>query len=403
MNGLSAAIESVVADDNCSGCGGCALISSRVSMTLSADGYARPVVATGGEEADEREQVRQFRESCPGVRVSAPSRIGLRSHPILGSYLSAWEAWAVDPEVRFAGSSGGVLTALTAWLVQSGQAKSVVGAAPGHARPSTTVPVRITTRDEALASSGSRYGPVGVAQLAGLSRGDAIVGKPCEASAIRQLVEARGQDEAPLVLSFFCAGTPSQHATDRLVAQLGAPLDDLAGLRYRGNGWPGAFTATTNDGQTFSTSYEQSWGEHLGHDLQWRCKVCVDGTGGHADVAVGDYWAADANGFPVFENQDGRSVALARTQRGHDLLLEAARDGVIELRDIDIDAVAAVQPLQVERKRMLAARLIGRRLAGRRIPRYRGYGLAALAWRFPIRSLRSLVGTFRRSLRRRRA
>jgi len=205
-----------------------------------------------------------------------------------------------------------------------------------------------------------------------------------------------------ILLSFFCAGTPSQHATDKLVADLG--IDGVpAGLRYRGNGWPGRFTVTGADGESRSLDYEQSWGEHLGRQLHPRCKLCPDGVGESADVSAADLWDADDRGYPVFADGAGMSALIARTPRGYALVLDAIAAGVIVVHPLRVERLAAVQPLQVERRGTLAGRMLGAALAGRRLPRYRGFGLVALALAHGRASLRAARGTWRRTRRARHA
>jgi coenzyme F420 hydrogenase subunit beta len=396
---LERAVAGVVRNGNCSGCGGCAVLSSRVSMGLADDGFLRPAVAPTADASADRHEARLFRRSCPGSRLGAPTDPRPHDSPTFGRYVAAWEGWAADPEIRFAGSSAGVLTALSTWLVSSGRAPAVIGAASDADRPSRTVPVTITTRAEALASAGSRYAPVGTASRYDPAGAAALVGKPCEASAARQLNEALGipAAQAPLRLSFFCAGTPSQRATDALSAELGVPADDAVSLRYRGNGWPGDFRVVGADGTVGATSYDDSWGKHLGRDLQWRCKICPDGTGGDGDVAVGDYWRADEAGYPVFDDAEGSSAVIARTQRGAALVEAAIAEGILVARRVDLAEVAAIQPLQRTRRVTLVGRMLGRLAAGRKVPRYRGYGLLGLARRDPRANIRAARGTFTRS------
>jgi coenzyme F420 hydrogenase subunit beta len=400
---LERAVGTVVRNDNCSGCGGCALLSDRISVSLSGEGFLRPTVAaTPTPPQEDRAEARLFNRVCPGSRLVAPADPRPRDSRTFGPYVEAWEAWATDPEVRNAGSSAGVLTALTTWLVESGRAPGVTGAASDDTHPSRTVPVRITTRAEALASSGSRYAPVGtVSRYSAQARGDALVGKPCEVSAARQLNEALGipAELAPIRLTFFCAGTPSQRATDKLSASLGVEADDAISLRYRGNGWPGEFTVVGSDGTVGRTSYDDSWGKHLGRDLQWRCKICPDGTGADGDVSVGDYWRADEAGYPIFEDAEGSSVVIARTRRGLALVEAAIAEGVITASPIALEGVAAIQPLQRERRRTLLGRLLGRVSAGKKIPHFRGYGLVTLARSDTTGNIRAARGTFRRSRR----
>ena len=298
-----------------------------------------------------------------------------------------------------AGSSGGAITAITAMMAERGE--RVVATAPSKANPRTAVPVGILDRDEALAAAGSRYAPVAAGAAVSPATSAAVV-KPCEASALRALAEAR-HEEPPLLISFFCAGTPSQHATDELIAELGiAPSTPLRSLRYRGGGWPGTFLATGQDGRTAETTYEDSWGRVLGPSMQWRCKVCADGVGESADLVAADFWKVDARGYPSFAEGDGVSALIVRTVRGSAVLADAIASGLIAARPLSIADLSAVQPLHRTRRRFLAARLLGSRLGGAPVPRYRGFGLVRLALSSPRTAFRTARGAFDRVRSRRR-
>ncbi len=394
MTELRARVRDVLARDACSGCGLCAQLDGGLQMRLDSDGYARP--AEVGTPAEVPDAVRTFARSCPGVRVAAQAPRGSLRHPLLGSYFAAWEAWATDPEIRLAGSSGGVLTALHTWLIASGRAARVAGVAGDPQRPRRSIPITITTREQALTAAGSRYAPV--AALGNpdvLAPGSAVTAKPCEIAALRA-ANIAGEDEGPLLLSFFCAGTPSQHATDALLEGLGIGQDQkVDALRYRGNGWPGRFAARAGRAEV-SADYEESWGSTLGPTTQWRCKVCPDGVGESADIVAADSWATDERGYPQFAEGDGVSALIARTKRGLQVIEDAIAEGVIEVRPLSMDALASAQPLQTARRRHLLARLWGSALAGRRPPRYPGFGLARLSFAHPRRFVQVLRGTLRR-------
>lgn len=398
MSRLGREIEKVVRAGNCSGCGGCALLGDRVELGLSSDGFMRPHVdeARRQDRSDDASEAARFRRICPGRRLTAPARTPqMRHHPVLGRYVQAWQGWAADDVVRGAGSSGGVLTALSDWMVTTGRAPAVRASGASAAAATRTVSVRITSRQEALAAAGSRYAPV--SNAASAVGGEPFVGKPCEVAAVRNVADDGG-DEAPLLLSFFCAGTPSQLATDRLVEELGGTVDTVDELRYRGDGWPGTFRFRGADGSSGTMSYQQSWGKRLGRTVQTRCKLCVDGTGEFADVAVGDFWESDADGFPVFDDALGNSVVIARTERGARLLQEAAADGIVVLAGVDLDDVAQVQPLQRLRRSTLVGRLLGRALGGKRIPRYRGFGLMSSVRRNTPANVKAAIGMFTRTV-----
>lgn len=376
-------IDRVIQEGNCSGCGACLLLDTGLAMQLDEAGFARPTLVAPSTASTDAERL--FAQACPGRVVRAVHPRNVERHPTMGPVVAVWEAWATDAQIRFAGSSGGALTALADWIRSTGRATRVVGAtaAPDARR---SVAISITTREEALAAAGSRYAPV-TTDSSTVQPGGATIGLPCRISAMRSLDDSQASE---ILLSFFCAGTPSQLATDSLAASVGAP-GQPASLRYRGNGWPGRFAVQHADGSVASLSYEQSWGEHLGRAVQQRCKLCPDGVGESADVSAADLWDADESGYPRFTDRDGVSALIARTARGYELVVEAAAAGVLELHPIRIERLAAVQPYQDQRRRTLAGRLLGSVLAGRRVPQYRGFGLLALAagrWRESVRAAR---------------
>ena len=388
---LHSQIQAVVASGNCSGCGACLLLDPALRLQLGDDGFATPVLGAPSEQVAGAAST--FARSCPGRVVRAAHPPEAERHPTMGPVVAAWRAWAADDEVRRAGSSGGTLTALATWLRESGRVTRVIGTEPDRPDARRTVPVAITTREQALASAGSRYAPVsgGVPELGG-----ATIGLPCRVSAMRAMdadPAARQSDE--ILLSFFCAGTPSQRATDSLAAELGVD-GPASSLRYRGDGWPGRFSVENATGSGGSMSYDESWGSRLGRQVHPRCKLCPDGVGESADVTAADLWDADERGYPTFADQAGVSALIARTPRGYQLVLDAVAAGVLVVHPLRIERLASVQPLQEERRRTLAGRLLGARLAGRRVPRYRGFGLVALAlprWRLALRAAR---GTWHR-------
>lgn len=406
MSALGDDVEHVVGAGNCAGCGGCALLSQRVRMGLDDDGFLRPKVnqletKDAESSSTDRHESRMFRNLCPGVIVRAREIDGSKHHHIFGDYMGAWQGWASRDDFRSLGASGGVISALADWMLQTGRASTVIGSAGATEQRSQTRTIRMNNRGEVLDASGSRYAPsANLAEMGG-SAGEVLVGKPCEATACYQYHSAIGtpSENFPIVFSFFCAGTPSQRATDELIQSLGVDIEDVHSVRYRGNGWPGDFVVTTVDGAQHRLSYEQSWGEHLGRNLQPRCKICVDGTGGHSDIAIGDFWTTDASGYPIFSEGEGNSVVIARTNRGLGLVLEAEEDGVLTLGDISLDQVAQTQPLQTERALTVTGRIVGKRLAHKPTPKYRGYRKTSLAIRHIYINARAAAGMFLRTTR----
>jgi coenzyme F420 hydrogenase subunit beta len=295
-------------------------------------------------------------------------------------------------------------------LLESGTVDAIVTNFPAENRPLGNITRLAEKREDILTAAGSRYAPsTPLAELPAhledyraTGRRFGFVGKPCDVAALATLrsEDSRIASAFPVLLSFFCAGVPSETGARKVLEALGVSEDEVKAFRYRGNGWPGRATATQADGSVRSMSYHDSWGGILSKHVQHRCKICADGTGKAADLVCADAWESDENGYPIFEERPGMSLIVARTKLGVDLLAAARAAGYLETQPFDVDDIAAIQPGQRERRRALLARLIALRLIGRPIPIYKGLQIYAAARQNPMRrNLRNFLGTLRRAFR----
>lgn len=401
----SPSLARVARGDLCSGCGGCAaLVPDKIDMRLAGPGQLRPRQHAALTEAEDVALSRV----CPGLGQSVVA--GDRTDdPLWGPWLQMCTGHATDPALRHAGASGGGLSALALFLIETGHVDGVIQTAAAPDLPVGNVTVLSVDRGGVLEAAGSRYAPA--SPLAGLEvrtepgKRYAFIGKPCDVAALRALVQDRPALAArfPVMLSFFCAGTPSLTGAEAVLAALGADKGQVTGFRYRGNGWPGQATATLADGSTRSMSYHDSWGQILSKHVQHRCRICADGTGTAADLVCADAWEADARGYPVFAEAPGTSLIVARTALGVDLLAQAVAAGRIETTDFEVSSLTAIQPGQRDRRRGLLGRLLALRLLGFPVPAYRGLGLRAAARQGGAKvTLRNFLGMLRRARRKAR-
>jgi len=370
---MSLLLNNIVNRSYCLGCGLCASLAARdaVEMVAAPDGFLVPRVKTA--EAD----LSFLREVCPGIRIRRePARDDARS--IYGPFQSLHAAHAADEAVRWRASSGGVITALLLHLLETRQVDGVlqVGADPEDPLRSRAVLSR--TREEVIRCAGSRYAPAslleGWKELMRSGLRVAVVGKPCDAAAVRNVLRlhpAWGEQVVCLV-SFFCMGMPSRSGTQRLVEEMGAVPGDIREFRYRGHGWPGKAAAVGPDGREYTCSYSDSWGKVLSRTVHFRCKICPDGFGGQADIACGDAWH-DENGKPSFEERPGRSLVFVRTDTGAALFRKALESGRVCAEPYPLEKLSVIQPSQVQRRIHVGARLAALKLLGDRMLRFTGF------------------------------
>ncbi|MCP9222073.1 Coenzyme F420 hydrogenase/dehydrogenase, beta subunit C-terminal domain [Erythrobacter sp. LQ02-29] len=371
-------------------------------MTTRAPGYSRPQQTAPLDEQAEK----IVRECCPGLKVAGwdePIFADGSTEPSWGPYRRCLTGFATDPEVRHRGSSGGAISALAIHALKSGLVERVLHVAPDAERPTRNVITVSDTPEDVLAGSGSRY-----AASSPLERIDdhladgrptVFIGKPCDVSALRQLVrmDERVDRVFPIKLSFFCGGLPSHAGADRITRAMGLDPERLVHFRYRGEGWPGLTVARDEQGKSGEMRYEDSWGAHLSKEVQFRCKICPDAVGGTADIACADAWYGGESGYPQFDEADGRSLIMSRTAAGDALL-----DAVVAADEMDVSPLPAreidlMQPAQARRKRRVAARVFAARALGRPVPVMDGLQVGKAAAREKIAAqLKEAIGTARR-------
>ena len=404
-------IQETVERQLCLGCGACAYAQPQVlEMRDVLDHGLRPFVKDGVSAAHDTSAGLAV---CPGVELIAPARQSTLGDASLrhrwGTVLDLFEGYAADADVRHAGSSGGAATALAAYALQSRGFAGVLHTKAREDRPYLNETTFSTTSSALLAATGSRYAPASPCDRLDLIENAGapcvFIGKPCDVAATskaRQLSAALDANLG-LTIAIFCAGTPSTNATFEMLEVMGVEeLSTVQEIRYRGNGWPGEARASWVGplGGTVesSLSYEASWGEILQRHRPWRCHVCPDHTGEFADIAVGDPWYRE-----IPEGESGRSLLLARTERGERFLHEAIAAGHIIASQVDPWVLEASQPNLLRARAATWGRIHASGVMNAAVPRYRGFQLFRLWLRElgPLEKIRSIVGSARRVIRRR--
>lgn len=399
MTVQSKALKKILRSDLCAGCGLCASVSGgNIHMRTEQPGFLRPH-QTGPLSRDQDSLIETI---CPGLSLTRPVSENL-NHPIWGPIESARVAWSTDPALRHHSSSGGALSALAQYLIESGTVDFILHIGADSASPIDNIVKISRDNKDVFDGAGSRYAPSApLSHLTHYLAGDerfAIVAKPCDIAAVRALAEhdPRVNEKIPILLSFFCAGVPSRQGTENILHALNVEEENVLRFKYRGDGWPGKSEAETKDGQIKGMSYADSWGSILSKHVQFRCKICPDGTGSFADIVCADAWHSDAKGYPIFENAEGRSLVMARTRLGETHICAAINENFIATEPFEISDLLDMQPGQSGRSRALFSRLLALPMRGRTMPSFKGFHMKTNAASAGVwKNVRNFLGTFRR-------
>lgn len=390
----------------CLGCGACAEVCPKrlIDLVNVLDEGIRPVLRKG-----DCGKCRDCLQVCPAFendQTEAQRRPGIISElfPRWGPVLEIWEGHARDSTIRSRGSSGGALTALALYCLEQRAMHGVL-----HIGQDATNPIRNTTalsrtRSELLSRTGSRYAPASACDsLHMIEQAPApcvFIGQPAEIVALRKVAKVRPalEQRLGLAMSFFCAGSPATRGTIDLLAKIGVSLNDVAAIRYRGNGWPGKFAVTLKGEQQPKEllTYKESWG-FVQKYRPYSVYLWPDDTGEAADISCGDPWYRE-----VGAEEAGTSLLVVRTELGRNIVRNAMQAGCIELTAADPWKLEQSQKNLLNKRRSAWGRRMAFRVFGLPVTQLNGFPLFRLWLGLSLKDkLKSTFGTARRIVQRR--
>jgi coenzyme F420 hydrogenase subunit beta len=233
---------------------------------------------------------------------------------------------AADPSVRDNGQDGGLVSAILIWALDHGVIDAaLVSALEGDGTTWKAIPAVAKTREEVLATAGSRYtysaNTLAYAEaVEGGAEKIALVGMSCQAS-IPAVMSARKAGKVARRLSLSIGLLCSKTFDDAIFEDLFEAKYGLSRAAIKKINIKGVFQIWTHDGGYHEVSLKE------GH--AWTregCKACPDFAAEHADISTG--------GIGAFSDW---TLTIVRTDQGREIMAGMLADGVIETRPGDDD------------------------------------------------------------------
>lgn len=373
-------LQQVIEAGCCSSCGACeGLLGTKAKMVPGDRGRLRPKLdasITAEEEA-------KVLAVCPGRKVALMVEEGINWHPIVGPWLSVRKGHAADETVRFRAAAAGGLTALSCYLLSSGEVDFILHITPSRQPLEDFGPRLSYTVESLLEGCGSRYAPStplsSIDSVLSMGRRFAFVGKPCDVNALSNLAEVdeRVNTLCAFKMSISCGQYADPPAYKKIMDEAGIKQEDVTEFRYRGHGCPG-YSPYIKDkfSKEAKVDYVDFWYTPQALTYQWRCKSCPDFLGYQADITVMDCWPKglperiDAVTEARKHEQDGWVLTVARTRQGQDLLDRAQKAGALSMSEAAPEDVCQTQPHQVSRAVGLAARRFAHQRSSQPFPSF---------------------------------
>ncbi|QLA16896.1 Coenzyme F420 hydrogenase/dehydrogenase, beta subunit C-terminal domain [Desulfolutivibrio sulfoxidireducens] len=362
-------IEEVQKPGLCHRCGGCVTFCSAINfgaLELGPDGSPRY------KDPEKCIECGICYMICPvNHELDNETRNLVNWHEPMGNVIGTTVARAMDPEVRAAGTDGGVVTAILLRLFDQGHIDGAIVCR--QTGPFQRRPALARTREDILAAAGSHYDvshgmeafggeyatyttySPSIQAFGALSREHlgrvAFVGTPCQVKTLRKM-QAMGivpSDAIKYTLGLFCTRNFLFGDTERArLEQIGGfSWDDIVKVNVRER-----LQIFTRDGEVKKIEFDK-----LDFMTRSACRYCDDYSAEYADLSFGGVGA-----------DPGWTTVISRTPLGRAALADA-RGTVIEQRSVSekpkyaSDAMAKVEELS-RKKKAAAIRHRGERRVG---------------------------------------
>jgi coenzyme F420 hydrogenase subunit beta len=258
---------------------------------------------------------------------------------------------ATDAAVHEAGQDGGLVSTLLIWGLETERIEGALTSriVDDKRGPFDAEPFLATTREEVLATAGSRYtysaNPLAMKQAdEQRMKQVALVGMSCQAS-INGSVEARGVNKykrkIALTIGLLCSKTFTYDGQKKVLADHDIDIADVTKINIKGR-----YQVWTRDGGFHEIPLK------LFHPYTREgCKLCPDFAAEHADISTGGIGA-----------DDNWTLTIVRTERGEEWMRGVIDAGLVEAKPGEDDPVAMnllTRLSGVSRKRWPVDRLPG--------------------------------------------
>jgi coenzyme F420 hydrogenase subunit beta len=368
----------------CSRCGSCVGLSGGSIIFADRTGSYRPKIIHPVD--DQLADV--LWQSCAGKEFDFPGFTkkifgqGSDFHRYLGAYKNIYIGHTTDQKVRLNSASGGIISAVSIYLLETGKVDGVICLRMSKDQPWLSEPFIATTKEDILDAAQSKYTISSVneilAETAGFAGNLAYVGLPGQVQSIRKLQQINhpSVQNIKYILGPFYGNTLHFSSVKSFLKSYGVKdHTQIKRLYFRHGEWPGNMRVELNDGKVielkkFHANYLIPF-----HILK-NSLLCSDLSNEFTDISGGDAWA------PVYEERGkGFSMVISRSERGQHILDEMAGAKLLHLDPVETENAIAMHSHGYDlKKRGTFIRIRFRKWLGKPVPDY-GYEISGFPFK----------------------
>jgi len=367
-------LKEIINDGICTGCGACVAcdISQSASMCYTKKGpipkYTEQTVFPDW-----------MLDVCPGKGINYPKLYQQQFNKYPDNWLTGIvdhvaTGYSLNENIRLKGASGGILTQVLIFLLESKRVDAVIIAHQGIPNPQSARAIIAFSKKDIIAGMQSIYIPVSMLDIIKNIEVDkkyAMVCLPEQSAALRVMQQnnLKKSKQIKYILGPYTGTAIYPDAIEYfLKANKGDKLDEIISLKWRAGKWPGYLEILTKKGKIIR-SPKIYYNFLIPFFITQTSLQSMDFTNEFSDLAVGDAWS------PKFESQQdgGYSIVVSRNIEMSEILKEMQLNKLLDLTTEDINKAIDMHGHMIDfKKRGGYLRNKWRKITGRLAPDY-GY------------------------------
>lgn len=386
-------ISYVVKHDLCTGCGICeGACPSNAITTIVKGGRFLPNVNRALCRNDKG--CHRCMDVCPGigcnlVEIAKGVQVDASKEDLLvGRYEQCFTGHSTDEELRYHSASGGMVTQMLIWLLETKRIDGAVVTAFDNSNPLMVKTFIATSRDELIRAKGSKYAPVSLHDAARLIKeadGNkyVVVGLPCHIQGLRKQAQKDRKLRERIVAYFglYCSCGRTFYLTEHVLMERNIKREELTYFAYRDEGCLGSMvakrrpryqdcysnsdTSLYEKDEVYKERYQNYYHPLRSFFISKRCLFCIDHYARLADISFGDIHVK-----PYSDDKIGINSLVARTPKMVEWLLAAKADGAITLDELPVDILNKSQGMARRKYYRVGAFIKVAKMLGNKVPAY---------------------------------
>lgn len=339
----------VVKQKLCHTCGACFTVckTGAIEYKETVGGYYFPVV-----DKEKCIDCGLCFSACPGIGFSEGLKQRMPDDPFSGQALRSFVGKATDKEIYNNSQSGGIVSSLLVYALESHFADAAVTVAMDWGNPPRPKVYLARSKDVIISAQKSKYSPVpalsAIKEIINSEQRIVFVGTSCQVHGLFNIlyIIPKLKDRISLIIGLVCDRVMTNAAIDYLIYQSKLPDRNKKLLVFRDKlcgGYPGKVHIQSVDGQNIILPV-RTRGRIKDFFTPARCRLCFDKMNVFSDIVVGD-----PHGISNVDRKMGESMAVIRTQAGLRLFQSAFTQSAISAREIQYADILAGQAIKQKR------------------------------------------------------